>query len=297
MARIQFAQPPFLHYASERETTTPYFPLGLLYLAAFVREAGHSVTVFDGTFVEDASDYVEALRAESLDVVGISAVLPARRDVLELARTAKSQGAIVIVGGPDPTSSPAAYLSSPDVDIVVHHEGELTMVALLDLFDAGRLDLVALEGEPGVAFRKDGQITVNSPRPYIENLDELPTPARDLIDMDRYLQTWEDKNGYSSMTIATTRGCAYGCEWCRDAVHGQEFRQRSPESVAAEVRAINSEWNVARLRMVDDVDAIDRRWLEEWAEASESNSAAIPFEALNELSRQDIPLLDVHDSL
>ena len=298
MAKILFAHPLFLT-SNEAETAaaSPYFPLGLLYLAAYVREAGHDVAVFDGTFADDESAFAQALDAEAPDIVGISAMMPTRSDALSLASMASAYGAVVIVGGPDPTTSPAAYLASESVDVVVHHEGEQTVVALVELFDAGELDTTALESEPGVAFWKDGRPKINQPRTPIENLDELPMPARDLIDMDRYLNVWEDECGYSSMTIAMSRGCPYGCEWCRDAVHGDGFRQRSPQSVAAEVKMINDTWDVTRLRMVDDVDGIDRGWLEAWAKASETIGAAIPFEGLNELSRQDIPLLEVRDSL
>ena len=151
--------------------------------------------------------------------------------------------------------------------------------------------------EPGVAYRSEGTVTINQPRPPIENLDELPLPARDLVDMNRYLHLWETENGYSSMTISTSRGCPYNCEWCQDAVHGASFRQRSPESVAAEIESLKADFAIERLRMVDDVDAIDRSWFDQWAKEVDSRDAVIPFEALNDLQRQDLPLLDVRDSL
>ena len=296
MAKILFVHPLFLNRdASEAASTSPYFPLGLLYLAAYVRERGHEVAVFDGTFADGVSAFATALDEEAPDVIGISALMPTRSDALMLARVAARRGIFVIVGGPDPTTSPDKYLSDPAVDVVVHHEGEQTVAALLHRFDEGTIG--TLETEPGVAYRGGGGVIVNESRPPIENLDELPLPARDLIDMDRYLGVWDDSAGYSSTTITTSRGCAYGCDWCRDAVHGMGFRQRSPESVAGEMKVIKDTYGVARLRMVDDVDALDRAWLDAWAKASHAVDAAIPFEALNDLSRQDIPLLDVRDSL
>ena len=99
------------------------------------------------------------------------------------------------------------------------------------------------------------------------------------------------------MTIATARGCPYGCEWCQDSVHGQDFRQRSPESVAAEMKTLKESYQIDRLRVIDDVDGLKREWLEDWAGAAEAAEAVIPFEALNDLERQDIPMLDVRDSL
>jgi anaerobic magnesium-protoporphyrin IX monomethyl ester cyclase len=298
MSKILFCHPLFLNKnPDEQGASSPYFPLGLLYLASFVREQGHHVAIFDATFAEDESAFAEALQQEKPDVVGISALLPTREMTLTLARMAHERGVVVVVGGPDPTKSPHIYASRPEVDIVVHHEGEQTIAALLSLADSGDLTIEALQDEPGVAYRDGGRIVVNEPRPPIENLDTLPLPARDLIDMDRYLNVWQEINGYSSLTISTTRGCPYGCSWCRDAVHGNGFRQRSPESVAAEVKFVKETYQIDRLRVVDDVDGFDREWLEAWEEKAASIDGVILFEGLNVLKRQDIPMLDVRDSL
>lgn len=298
MASLLLAHPLFLALSpDEQEASSPYFPLGLLYLAAWVRDAGHDVAIFDGTFESGLDAFVAALDRHQPDVVGISALLPTRSAALDLAAKAATHGAVVVLGGPDPTADPAAYLADEAVDVVVHHEGEQTIERLLQLVDAGRLDGETLALEPGVAWRQNGRAVVNEPRPPIENLDELPLPARDLIDMDRYLDLWEDQNGYSSMTISTTRGCPYNCDWCTDSVHGDGFRQRSPESVASEMASLKATFDIARLRFVDDVDGIDRTWFEQWASEVEAKEATIPFEALNDLQRQDLPLLDVRDSL
>jgi anaerobic magnesium-protoporphyrin IX monomethyl ester cyclase len=281
----------------EVAANSPYFPLGLLYLASYVRQQEHEVAIFDATFAEDETAFLEALDREEPDLVGISTLLPSREMALTMARLAHQWGAVVIVGGPDPTRSPHFYASQPEIDIVVHHEGEQTIAALMTLADSGRLSVESLVEEPGLAFRLDGRIVVNEPRPPIENLDTLPLPARDLIDMDRYLNTWVEINGYSSLTISTARGCPFGCEWCRDAVHGNGFRQRSPENVAAEVKVLKENYQIDRLRVVDDVDGLSREWLEAWEENAQAIDGVIPFEGLNELERQDIPMLDVRDSL
>ena len=299
MAKILLCHPLFLSLNPEEQALqSPYFPLGLLYLAGYVRAQGHEVAVFDGTFEEDVSAFSARLAAEQPDLVGISAVLPVRDTALALAADATNAGTLTILGGPDPTKDPASYLQFPQVDMVVHHEGEQTLDALLRLIDAGPLTPELLACEPGIAYRDaDGNPVVNQPRPPVENLDELPLPARDLIDMDRYLDTWREENGYSSLTISTSRGCPYGCDWCRDSVHGQSFRQRSPQSVAAEMKQLKETYDIDRLRVVDDVDGLEREWVEGWAEAAAEADAAIPFEALYNLERQDLPMLDVRDSL
>lgn len=297
VAKILLAHPLFLaKNPEEQELSSPYFPLGLLYLAAYVREQGHEVAVFDGTFCADESAFSDMLSAERPDVVGISALSSTKDAALLLAAMAAGDGFPVIVGGPDPTANPERYLAVDAVDVVVHHEGEQTINRILELIDQGQFTPEVMVAEPGVAFVHNNKPVINEPRPPIENLDELPLPARDLIDMDRYLQDWETRHGYSSMTIATARGCPFGCQWCRDSVHGEGFRQRSPESVAAEVAALRETYDIERLRVVDDVDGIDRTWFEEWEAASDPDRA-IPFEPLSESKRTDLPLLDVRDSL
>ncbi len=298
MAKVMLAHPLFLSKSpSEQQLSSPYFPLGLLYLASFVRDAGHEVTIFDGTFAADESAFVEQLHHDKPDIVGISALKPTREMALLLAQLAADADTVVAFGGPDPTADPASYLHDECVDLVVHHEGEQTMVRLLELIDSDELDLDVLRDEPGVAFRASGKIVVNPPREPLDDLDALPTPARDLIDMDRYLDEWQESSGYSSITIATTRGCPYGCEWCKGAVHGTNFRQRSPESVAAEVKELAETYGVDRLRMVDDVEGIDRSWFEAWRDESVANGSVVPFEPLNAIEIADLPLLDVQDSL
>lgn len=296
---LLLANPLFLSQnEAERELMTPYFPLGLLYLASYVRERGFSVEIFDGTFAEDESAFAGALEQHRPHVVGLTALSPSREAALSLAQTAHAFGATVVLGGPDPTRHPELYLDEPAVDVVVHHEGEETLIELLGALcrEDGRPR--ALDRILGLAYRgTDGEVVITPPRPYIADLDSLPTPARDLVDMDKYLEAWREENGYASLSISVSRGCPYGCEWCQDAVNGPDLRIRSPENVAAEMKALKETFQIDRLRVVDDVDGLSREWLEDWAAAAEEQDAVIPFEALNDLERQDVPMLDVRDSL
>jgi radical SAM superfamily enzyme YgiQ (UPF0313 family) len=297
MARILLCNPVFLSQLDAVEASSPYFPLGLLYLAAYVRERGHEVSLFDGTFHPGPDAFVDHPDLDRADLVGISALLPSRANALQIAEMAQATGKPVVIGGPDATQRPEVYLGHPAVDLVVHHEGEQTITDLLDMLDRGVLSLEAAVSMPGLAFRSHGALNINPPREPIADLDSLPLPARDLVDMQRYLDYWKDKNGYASMTISTARGCPYGCDWCQDAVHGAEFRQRSPESVAAEVEHLSQNYDIDRLRVVEDIDGIDRSWIESWADQADRLGAVIPFEGLNELQRQDLPMLDIRDSL
>jgi radical SAM superfamily enzyme YgiQ (UPF0313 family) len=296
---ILLVNPVFLsENEAEKELMSPYFPLGLLYLGAFLRERGFKVEIFDGTFLDGNQDFVKALRKHDPKTVGITAVKPNGDKVLELAKIAKKAGSFVIVGGPDPTYTPEAYLKDHSVDLVVHHEGELTLAEVLEVIKGEDQLIFALGDMPGIAFCDElGNIVVNPRREYLLNLDELPHPARDMVDMDKYLQVWREQNGYASLSISVSRGCPYGCDWCAEAVHGQDFRIRSVESVVAEVKSLMERYDLDRLRLVDDVDGIDVIWITDWAETAQDEQAVVPFEALYEVERQDIPMLDIRDSL
>ncbi len=311
MARILLVHPLLLaEQPAEREAASPYFPLGVLSLAAWVRERGHEVAVYDGTFEPDRSSFDRRLASVAPDVVGLSCLLPTRAAALDLAARARAAGALVVAGGPDPTADPEPYLTGGAVDVVVHHEGEQTITALLDRIDAGTLrgavsraeatdaagsgplGIEDLTDEPGVAFASGGRIVVTAARAPLDDLDALPDPARDLIDLDRYLEAWEATAGYRSATVVVSRGCPRDCRWCAAGVHGPGFRQRSPESVAAEVARLRDTYDIDRLRLVDDVEAMDGDWFERWAGDLEARGATIGFEALDRLERTDLPLFD-----
>jgi radical SAM superfamily enzyme YgiQ (UPF0313 family) len=296
---ILLVNPVFLSQnEAERELMSPYFPLGLLYLGAFLRDLGFQVKIFDGTFMHGDQDFIAALEKHNPNIVGITAVKPNRDKVLELAEIAKEYESFVIVGGPDPTYTPATYLDDRSVDLVVHHEGELTLVEVIEAMKNPEHMSSSLAGLPGIAYRdQKGNVVVNPRRNYRLNVDQLPHPARDMVDIEKYLQVWREQNGYASLSISVSRGCPYGCTWCADSVHGQEFHIRSVESVVAEVKSLMQTYNIDRLRVVDDVDGIDAEWIKDWAEVAQREEAVLPFEALYKVERQDIPMLDIRDSL
>ncbi|MEL7157458.1 MAG: cobalamin-dependent protein [Actinomycetota bacterium] len=298
MARVLLAHPLLLAESpQEQASASPYFPLGVLYLAAHARRQGHEVSIYDGTFEADRSSFDRALSEARPDVVGISCVLPTRQAALDLARRARQTGAFVVAGGPDATAEPECYLRG-GFDAVVRHEGEQTLTAVLDLADRGHLAAQHLATEPGLALWDGDGVIDTGRRPPIADLDALPEPARDLIDMNRYLDAWEAEAGYRSLTVSVSRGCARPeCRHCGDAVHGDDFRQRSPADVVAELVRIQEEFAVDRLRLVDDVDAMERQWFEAWSAEAERAGVPIAFEALSDLERTDLPLLDVRDSL
>ena len=189
----------------------PYPPLGMLYLCSHLRQKGFDVDVFDSTF-SAPQELFHILETERASVLGIYANLMTRKNVVEITKRAKETGWKVVVGGPEPGSYAAEYLQA-GADAVVIGEGELTMEELLPALREAKV--AALERISGIAFRDEqGRVRVTKPRQQITGLDGQPWPAREAIDMTRYVETWRKAHGQGSVSFITARGCPYKCEWC-----------------------------------------------------------------------------------
>jgi len=275
----------------EARIMTPYFPLGLMYLGAVLRQHDYEVDMFDCTFRDDYQEFETYMRQVRPPVVGITALITVRRNALILAEIAKGYGATVILGGPDPTGIPARYLyhqagdGSFPVDVVVFDEAELTIVELAGhLFQADGA-IKDLRDIAGIRLRDDsGGVRATPSRPLIQDLDSIPFPARDLVDLAPYQQAWTEAHGYWSLSIINTRGCPYACAWCQKAVFGRTFRTRSPENSAAEMRQIKETYGPDQLRVVDDITGVRKNWVTGWRQAVEEQDATIPFECLTRVN-------------
>ncbi|MGD2146020.1 MAG: radical SAM protein [Anaerolineae bacterium] len=307
MADVLLVNPLFLYEDPvESELMTPYLPLGVLYLAAVARDAGYHVAVFDAMFAEGDQAFVAALETERPRVVGFSVLATVRQAALRLATLAKQHASsgespTVIVGGADPTARPERYLlheknGTHPIDLVVVGEGEETLLEilppLLAMSDApigDRESLIgALNGVRGLAFRgPETSLVATEPRPLIEDVDRLPIPAREFLDVDRYRQAWLSKHDHFSLSLIATRGCPYGCKWCQKSVFGRSFRPRSADSVAAEMAQIKQHFRPDQVRVVDDVMGIDRDWVREWHDALIEKDGVIPFECLSRVDLLD----------
>jgi len=305
---LLLVNPLFLHEDPvESQLMTPYFPLGILYVAAAARRAGYSVAVFDATFAAGDEGFEDALERWQPRVVGFGVLATVRRAALRLALLAKQHGALVLMGGADPTARCDAYLQFErdglyPVDVVAVGESENTICELLsfllrDRVDVGRVgvqqvDLHRLHQIQGLAYRSaDGKTVTTSSRPLCEDVDALPLPARDLIDWEPYREAWRTHHGFFSMSVMATRGCPFNCAWCQKIVFGRSFRPRSPDSVAQEMRTIKDRYQPDQLRIIDDVLGIDRRWMQRWHDAVLELDAATPFECLSRVDLLDEELV------
>jgi len=267
--------------AKEQEIMRPYAPLGLLYVSAYLRTAGIPVEVFDSTFATRA-DLVRRL-ARDPGVLGIYTNLITRGSVIAIVTEAKRRGWTVVLGGPESANYPAEYLSH-GADVIVVGEGEETMGELLPALDARGPH--RLQGIPGIVFRDEaGTVVTNLERSQIKDIDSLPWPDRDAIDLDRYVTVWREHHGMGSVNLITARGCPYRCRWCSHAVFGYSHRRRSVTGTADELQHIVERYKPDMVWYSDDVFTIHHRWLFEYAAELKRRGLRIPFETISRADR------------
>lgn len=236
---------------------THVHPLGVMMIAAQARVAGHDdVHVLDMK-VEDWTPErcVEELVRLAPDVVGLSAMTYEAGCMHEVARLVKQRlpQAVVVCGGPHPSVAADDVLEDAAVDFVVRGEGELTFAELLDGLAAGRTDWT---GCTGLSWRcPDGSVATEADRPPPSELDELPFPAWDLIDHEKYHTVPRGGVIYAHKEFATmfsSRACPWRCTYCHNS-YGKTFRERSAEHVLAEMALLVNDYGVKEFVFMDDI--------------------------------------------
>ncbi|MEL7222688.1 MAG: radical SAM protein, partial [Bacteroidota bacterium] len=246
---------------------SPYPPYGTIYAAAMLREEGHEVALFDTNFCQAATEikpYLEhhpdvlVIYDDGFNYLSKMCLTSMREAALEMIRMARPIVKKIIVCSSDSTDHPQLYLEA-GADFIIQGEGELTLKELLSKWkepDDSLLDAL------GIAYLKDGQLVKNPRRPVLRELDTLPDPAWDLIDIASYRKVWMDKWGYFSLNIATTRGCPYKCNWCAKPIYGNRYNSRSPQRVAREMAMLIQEYGAQHFWVCDDIFGLKPKWVQ-----------------------------------
>ena len=266
----------------EMQILKPYVPLGLLYICSHLRSKGFDVDVFDTTF-SSMAELKRHLQAEPPSVLGVYANLMTRKKVVEILLAARHAGWTTVVGGPEPGAYTREYLEA-GAEFVVFGEGETTMEELLLALRAKSES--AIKKVAGIAFMDgSGRFCQTGPRLQIANLDALPWPARDAVDIRRYVETWRQAHGMGSLSFITARGCAYHCRWCSHQVFGKTHRRRKPEKVVDEVQWLLETYHPDMVWIPDDVFTIHHGWLKRYAAEMRSRGLHVPFECITRADR------------
>lgn len=263
----------------------PYAPLGALYAAACVRSAGYSVALFDAMLAESEAEWAVALDRhrpalavifeDSFNYLSKMCLSRMRQAALTMITVAREHGIPVVVAGSDATDHPDLYLGQ-GAHAVIEGEGDITLVELVAAMRHG--DDVG--GMPGVVVRQDGAILRGASRPIMRDLDAVPRPAWDLVDVERYRAMWLRRHGQFSMNVATTRGCPYHCNWCAKPIYGQRYTARSPGNVADEFAWLKRAYHPDHIWITDDIFGLKPGWIQAFAQAVADRDAVLPFRCL-----------------
>jgi anaerobic magnesium-protoporphyrin IX monomethyl ester cyclase len=274
----------------EMQILKPYVPLGILYICAHLRAKGFDVDVFDTTF-SSMDELKKHLETEIPSVLGVYANLMTRKKVIEILQVARAAGWRTIVGGPEPGAYIREYLDA-GADFVVLGEGESTMEELLPAMRSG--SDVYLHAVAGIAFLDDaGNLFQTSARAQIVDIDSLHWPAREAVDIRRYVETWRGAHGMGSLSFITARGCAYHCRWCSHQVYGKTHRRRKPVKVVDEVEWLLNTYHPDMVWIADDVFTIHHGWLKAYATEMRSRGLHIPFECITRADRLNAEAADL----
>lgn len=239
-------------------------PLGIMYLASYLKQRGKEVRIYDARLYD--SDYVRItneLKKFKPDIIGLSAITFEAKSLFNLINNFKNSfpETKIIVGGPFATSYPEDVLARDEIDCVVLGEGERTFNELVDLYNRGNGNLRDIQG---IAFKKNDEIIFTKHRDLIDNLDELPFPAWDLINLNGYRNHLrsDEIRGKPYMSIFTSRGCPYHCIYCHN-IFGKKFRSRSTENVISEIEILYNEYGINNIEIFDDIFNFDTNRAEE----------------------------------
>ena len=263
-------------------------PLGVLYLAASLREAGHEVKFIDGSFLNH-EEVIRRIRDFDPDFVGIYANTPLWRKAVKTAEDVKKVcNAAVFAGGPYPTAmGKRALAEAPALDAIVVGEGELTLCEALERMEKGK----SLEGVRGVIYRDGERLVENPPRPPIEDLDALPFPARDLLeDKNLYVPPAGTYRRKPVAIVMTSRGCNARCIYCYQLTGERRIRYRSVENVLQEIE-LCIEQGYREIRFLDDTFCGDYSRAMQIAEEIRRRGLDITWFVSARVNQVDEPLL------
>jgi anaerobic magnesium-protoporphyrin IX monomethyl ester cyclase len=286
--KILLIQPPTEDFY---QTSIRTQPIGLAYLAASLITQGYEVEILDCqtekkrsisipaefSYLKDVypfndrspfklyggyyhfgmgwEEIGQRIEDSEADVFGISSnFTPYHGEAIKIAEMIKewNEKKIVLMGGSHISCDPEGVLNSSLVDYVILGEGEKRLPLLLDQIAGGNAGKI--EEIDGLGYRKDGAIRINPIKTFIENLDAIPSPARELLNLDRY----RTKKKRSTMII-TSRGCPHGCAYCSaHRVMGATFRTRSPEAILQEMMECRNEYGIEIFDIEDDNFTFDQ---------------------------------------
>jgi len=295
--KILFTHSYFLHFDNKQlKTKTPFPPLATLYAAALLRENGYEVKLADLQFSDSAEEIKEHLESfkpdafviydDSFNYLTKMCLTNMREAAFRMQKIAKEYKIPVIVSSSDATDHLEKYFSNK-ADYVIIGEAEQTLLELINALKKTTSPDVSLIN--GLAYTSENKIIKTTPRAVLKDLDELPLPAWDLVDIAPYKKTWLAGHGYFSINFVTTRGCPYKCNWCAKPVYGNRYNSHSPQGIAKQIQALQNKFGFTHIWFADDIFGLKPNWLKEFNDAIKELNISIKYKIQ---SRADLLLED-----
>jgi anaerobic magnesium-protoporphyrin IX monomethyl ester cyclase len=265
---------------SSEEISSILPPLGIAYIAAFLREKGIRVSIIDmnacNYTIPQTLDILKNM-ARFPDVIGITVTTPTVPKSFEIAEQIKkfNKDALVVFGGAHPTALPEEILRNKSVDLAVYGEGEKTMLEICRAKEKN----FSFKKIKGLAFRHKGKIIKNPPRDLIPDLDSLPFPAIDLLPRDKYYSAYSKDKRFAN--ILTSRGCPGMCIYCNKLIFGHCVRMRSAENIIKEIKYLHHKYGYREFHIVDDLFTQDRKRVIEFCSLVKKNKLKINWKLGN----------------
>lgn len=275
-------------------------PLGLAMLAAVIKKEKFNVGIVDSVVMNYSyREIYQIIRKKQPKVIGISSITPTYHRAKELAEIINKNfpEILLIIGGHHTTIMPEKVLQDSVFDIGVIGEGEKTFVELLKLYESLNYDknklLQKLKKIRGIAFKdKKSKIIITKPRPLIENLDELPFPARELLPMHKYLPLPNQYKRKPVIHMTAIRGCPYNCTFCsNNKIFGRRIRSRSVEKVIEEIRYVMKKYNAKEISFWDDMMTVNKEWMYKFCDLLIKNKINITWTGYARVDSVDEPML------
>jgi radical SAM superfamily enzyme YgiQ (UPF0313 family) len=274
----------------------PYPPLQTLQAGAVLREAGIPVALCDVTFDPPEQKFQSALETldptlvvvceDDFNFLSKMCLGRNRQLAFSMAAAARQRGIPIAAHGSDASDHSAEYLAA-GFDYVLVGEVETTLLEL------SRGD--SREDIAGLAYMDEaGRVRRNCPRTLRTNLDPLPFPSREMVEMKDYRDAWRAAHGYFSLNMVSSRGCPYHCNWCSRPIWGETYHVRSASLVAEEMLHLKRTYRPDHIWFADDIFALSGHWTVQFAQAVESLGAHIPFKMQ---SRCDLMTRDTVNAL
>lgn len=263
MVDCVLVKPPVVEYSPKFKKLSRYQygfvpPLGLLYIAAVLEENDIDVCVIDAEVenlsLEECSRKIEKISPSLVGVTAMSTFVSTSAKLLSYVKEIDSD-ILTFMGGPHPTVLPERTLTEyENVDVVVRGEGEYTVNELCKSYLNSNDDLSNIKG---ISFRQGNEMINTPARPFIEDLDTLPFPARHMTPVDRYrINTIYGEKGITT-TLSTSRGCPYTCAYCGQPF-GRKMRFRSPESIISEIKQLRL-LGINHILFIDDTMTLNKK--------------------------------------